>query len=557
MNHISVTMDVATWRCVRLWVLVFSCLNPQICRGNLDHHDNTYVAFQRDTDLLGTVNAFANRTSLIPSDVTISFWARFRAQERVVFASDGEYKFSPYVFSRDMVDAFSLADQIFTTENGNNISTDWHHYMNVVDRSKDLLYFYVDGHLVDALSLNNEFGNDPTFGGTGVSQGLVFGRFARWTDEGYLERFWPFAGIYGFMDEVSLWARALTASQVQTVFENGFNTSKPRVAVESLVICYDFENIQGTLVQNLGSAGADFNAALAGYSSKAYPGVVLREWIEETENSCISRVAVTSPVVVNGALRAQQTNYPPTCEPQSFEVVEGSDITFYPYGFDPNGDWIDFVITKLPSHGKLYEINNVRPTQRIHITAVPYTPQFDHYSFLFAPAGESSTTVEMISRDTFGASSEDTTIRFYIITVDDPPTSEDVGVFTKEEQQTIVRVNVTDTDSNFLNALITKLPEHGILSYVSRSESGEITLARINSSYTSWSTTEPVSQFASSVHAVSTFWSSPPNDEYEFPYWHPYMATGEQSVDVYGDSREAWSPSQRNAPAGVWQGADE
>lgn len=548
-------MGVATWRCVWIWAAL--AFLARFCLGRLDHHDNTYIAFQRDTDLLGTVNAFANRTTLIPRDVTISFWARFRAQERVVFATDGEYKFSPYVFAEDMVDAFSLADQIFTTENQNNITTGWHHYMNVVDRSKDLLFFYFDGRLIAAVSLNNEFGSNPTFGGTGVSQGLIFGRFARWTDEGYLERFWPFAAIYGFMDEVSLWASALSASQVQTVFDNGVNASKPRVAAESLVICYDFEKTQGTLVKNIGSAGSDFDAVLAGYSSKMHPGVVLREWIEETENSCISRVSVTSPILVNGALRAQQTNYPPTCEPQSFEVVEGSDILFYPYGFDPNGDWVDFAITSLPSHGKLYEVNNVRPSQRIHITAVPYAPQFEHYSFMYAPAGEASTTVSMISRDIYGAVSEDATIRFYIITVDDPPTSEDVAVFTKEEQQTIVRVNVTDTDSKFVNALITKLPEHGILSYLSRSESGEIILARINSSYTSWSTTEPVSQFASSVHAVSTFWSSPPNDEYEFPYWHPYMATGEQSVDVYGDSREAWSPSQRNAPVGVWQGSDE
>lgn len=522
---------------------------------------NTYLTFQRDTDLIGTISTFQNMSHVIPNDVTFSVWAKFRAQERVVFASEGDYKFSPFLFTENGLAALTLDGQIYTTDKNLDLIAGWHHFVFAVNEAEKELKTYYDGVLSEVVTLAADLTEQSFFGGEGVKNGLNFGRFSRWTDDGYLTKFWPFAGLYGFMDEVSMWATALSAEEIAKVYENGLDPQQTRVASEYLFLCYDFEEkvIEDGLkkIRNLGTAGKELDGVLAGYASSAFPGQVLTEWGVETDEGCDSKVAVTEPLLVNDEFRKNEANVAPICESQKLEVVEGSEVVFYAYGYDANGDWLDYSIVSLPRYGQLYEVDNVYPENRVRIDEVPYVPTFKHFRFVFDPTDQSFSfdSFHMIATDSHGASSEEATIGVDIITANDIPTAEDTVVMTREEESIVFHINVTDTDSKFLSAIITSVPEYGVLHAHTLGEHGDFS-TRINMSYIEWSSIEPLYQYASKVNKVSTFWGSGPNDDYEFPYWHPYMATGPQSVDVYGDSREAWSPLNRNAPEGVFEGGD-
>ena len=516
---------------------------------------NTYVVMQRDTDLFGTKTTFRETTDL-PWSVTFSIWTRFRVRSRVVFASDGKYGFSPYMFKGSTA-ALSTAGTIFLSDQAyGNVSTEWHNIVTVVDRDTNVVTFYFDGVRKAELQLNADDlgGTEPTFGGS-VEEGLVFGHHAVWNDVGYLLHEWPYSAIYGFVDEVALWSEALTEEDVRHLFERGIDPSTAMVKPETLVIHYDFEQSTEeeayTVVPNVGIGGSKFDAVLGAYPSTAFDDPVTK-WAVETEDGCVGYVDVTKPrLVVNDA--KEVTNRPPIVVAQNIRVVEGDAFTFYLYAEDPEGDWIDFfTLTSLPSHGALYEVNSIDLQQQTRVYSAPYVPVYDHFHFVWHPSTEETVTVIATATDSNGATSEEAVARFVIVKKDDLPTSLDVNVTIDEDTEIDVTVRGIDLDSAFLTVVVDELPKHGSLYEIGAEP-------RINVSYAQYfaSGEEPLEQYAMSVHAVSTFWASRPNDEFPYPYWHPFMATGPPSLDEYGDSREAWSPLNRNAPEGVFSGGDD
>ena len=520
---------------------------------------NTYMVMQKDTDLFATRTTFAN-TTVLPWSVSFSIWARLRVRSRVVFASDGNYKFSPYMF-QGSTGALSTAGTIFISggDYGNVTTEEWHNFVTVVDRDLYRLTFYMDGVRIDQIQLTAaDLGADQTFGGNGVQEGLVFGHFAMWNEAGYLLRIMPYSALFGFVDEVALWSSVLTEEDVRRVFERGIDPSNAMIKPATLVIHYDFEQFSteeaaSTVVPNVGIGGAKFDAVLGAYPSTAFDNPVTT-WAVETDDGCVEYVDVTQPKMVNDA-HPRETNRAPIVQAQDLRVVEGGDeFTVYLYADDPDGDWISFfTVTKLPSHGSLYAINSIDPSQRSLVDTVPYTLA-NHFHFTWQPNGEDTTTLIATATDSRGATSEEGIARFVIVKKDDIPTTSNVNVTIDEDTAVELTVRGFDPDSSFLTLVIDDLPLHGSLL---AEEDGS--WRRINASYAQYRITgeEPLEQYAVSVHAVSTFWASRPNDEFQYPYWHPFMATGPPSLDEYGDSREAWSPLNRNAPVGVFSGGDD
>ena len=545
--------------------------------------ENTYLVFQKDTDLFGTRKSFRNIS--ITGSVTFSIWTKFRTQERVVFATDGNYHFSPYMFAENAVAALSIAGTIFTTTRGyENLTIGWHNFVTVVDRPASSLKFFMDGNFVTEIVLTQgELGDAPTFGPGGNEVGLIFGHFARWSDDGYLLRIWPYSGLYGYMDEVTLWDRGLDDSDIHAVYDRGLDSTQPLLYQDSVFLHYDFEDVEEknhdpdaaaltttgdddaaryVIAKNRGHGGPDFDAILGAYPSLSFDEPV-ESWAVETSDGCTEFVQVTKPLRVNDHSRQAETaNEAPVVEEQLINVVEGDEVTIYLYANDPDGDWLDFSLTTLPSHGALWEFDTLKPSNRVLIEAAPYMPTFDHFGFIWFPSEQDNTGFLVTATDDRGLTSAPAETRLTIITVNDKPQVEDSAATLFEDDQIDIQVAGADEDSYFFNVVVDTLPEHGSLMTTATywETNNQVTMGgltkRINASYANWQVVEPITQYAVSVHAVSTFWASPPNDEYEYPYWHPFMAVGGPSVDTYGDSREAWSPLNRNAPEGVFSGGD-
>ena len=518
---------------------------------------NKYAVMQRSTDVFGTRSSLGDA---FPWSVTFSIWARFRAQERVVFASDGNYQLSPYMFSDGLQGALSLAGKIFIAATGfQNVTTSWHHYVTVVDRDDSRLLFYKDGEFVDFIALTEDDLATAT-----IDDGLIFGKFARWNDDNYLAKTWPEASIYGYIDEVKLWSEAISSEAVQALFEQGLSSDDD----SSPVIHYDMESeteaseeSNYVVVKNMGSGGSIFDAVFGAYPSRSFDYAVTR-WAVETSDGCTEFIDATVPLLRSDDVTTSP-NQPPVVERQELSVVEGELYArVYLYAWDPDGDWIEFfTLTQLPSHGELYEVSSIdASSEPILVSSVPYTPTYPHFSFLWYPAGEETTSLVATATDSRGATSPEAVAILELITKNDAPTTKDVNLQINEDVDVLISITGVDSDSTFLNLIIDSLPTHGSLYEVMEDGAPyrDVFVGPVmTEGYASWRVTEPVEQFATTVHAVSSFFPSPPNDEFEYPSWHPYMTTGPPSVDTYGDSRKAWSPLNRNAPEGSFSGGDD
>ncbi len=67
-------------------------------------------------------------------------------------------------------------------------------------------------------------------------------------------------------------------------------------------------------------------------------------------------------------------NRPPVATPAEFSLTQGGAEFFLPTGTDPDGDALTLAITRLPTHGKLFQVTGTLSPQRgDEITAVPAT----------------------------------------------------------------------------------------------------------------------------------------------------------------------------------------
>eukprot|EP00633_Aureoumbra_lagunensis_P004309 CAMPEP_0197314698 /NCGR_PEP_ID=MMETSP0891-20130614/34904_1 /TAXON_ID=44058 ORGANISM="Aureoumbra lagunensis, Strain CCMP1510" /NCGR_SAMPLE_ID=MMETSP0891 /ASSEMBLY_ACC=CAM_ASM_000534 /LENGTH=1427 /DNA_ID=CAMNT_0042803265 /DNA_START=275 /DNA_END=4555 /DNA_ORIENTATION=+ len=505
-----------------------------------------------------------NVSHLVPWDVTFSLWTRTRVQDRLVLASDGDYQFSPYLFTEDALNAFQAGGQIYTATNSIEVTDEWHHFVSIVDRTNSEIIWYYDGEFVEKITMSDDYNGNPTFGPDTVNNAIIFGRFARWSDDGnYLLRMWPFGGIYGHLDEISLWAQVLSATDVAQVYSNGLDAKQIRVQPSTLVLCYSFDDdIQtSTTVKNIGIAGESMDAVLGAYATRVAKDNELTDvWQDETDEGCDTFISCTVPIRISDDDDhhiSGSNNHQPLVEDQDVTVVESDELTFYLYSYDEDGDWVDYKITTFPEHGELYEIESfTRDQYQIQQQDIPYSMQFVHFRLLYYPAigRDDKASIGFIATDIWNKSSEEAFVNIEVIQVDNTPETNN-ALFNATEDDAVIHIQLMaiDVDSDYLQTLITSVPKHGSL-YSSSSLDAS---SKIDMAFAPWTIYEPIDQYVIDVIDVSSYWVSPSNDEYDYPYWHPFMVLGEQSVDVYGDSRLAWSPLNRAAPDGIYQDGDD
>lgn len=183
--------------------------------------------------------------------------------------------------------------------------------------------------------------------------------------------------VNGFMDEVQLYNRALTAAEIQAIFEAGSaGLCKPGSA------CLDFGNMQGAPGANQDpiftsapvtsatvgelysytATAADGNGDLLTYSLVTRPdGMVIDSstgriyWVPE-EIQAGTQSVVVKVVDGNGGIALQSfdiltdTNYAPifVSEPGSPSVLVGQTFTYAAQALDPDGDTLEYSLDTAP-----------------------------------------------------------------------------------------------------------------------------------------------------------------------------------------------------------------
>ncbi len=119
------------------------------------------------------------------------------------------------------------------------IDGDWHHIAFVADKNSDSIFFYIDGVIhITVISFN--YGNWPD---VGKNDPLYIGC------NSYVSAFYE-----GEMDEVSIWNKALTAYQINTVMNDTLSFAYYSTADSGLVAYYRFDEYEDL---GIGSAGVD------------------------------------------------------------------------------------------------------------------------------------------------------------------------------------------------------------------------------------------------------------------------------------------------------------
>jgi len=119
------------------------------------------------------------------------------------------------------------------------INGDWHHIAFVAEKNSDSVFFYIDGaKQITIISFN--YGKWPD---VGKDDPLYIGC------NSYVSTFYE-----GEMDEVSIWNKALTADQINTVMNDTLSFAYYSTADSGLVAYYRFDEYEDL---GIGSAGAD------------------------------------------------------------------------------------------------------------------------------------------------------------------------------------------------------------------------------------------------------------------------------------------------------------
>ena len=186
------------------------------------------------------------------------------------------------------------------------------------------------------------------------------------------------------------------------------------------------------------------------------------------------------------------------------------------------------------------------------------------------------------------AASAPTRFEFKFLRVDAMPRTREVVATVLEDsmQGTLIALNGSDSDSNFVTLAITELPRKGKLyhatgepiqtafSVLEVSPDRSLSPRSCCDAFDLQVMAPLPPMFASIVKNVSTFWPSGPNPKKPpcpfsmpanssaeqlacgYPQWHPFQILGKPSTDSYGDSDESWCPSSRLGDNGFLAGGD-
>ena len=205
--------------------------------------------------------------------------------------------------------------------------------------------------------------------------------------------------------------------------------------------------------------------------------------------------------------------------------------TLYLTGLDADGDLLDYVVTRLPSHGVLELESTLNASERnVLITNVtarfPFRCwlAFSRYRLVWWPDMNSEEDVSIgIKAYDGSAYSDEATIEVKIIARDGVPKAETMRYTTYEDTPLHnITLHATDTDTQFISIVITELPTHGTLYTMHNSTHGPVRGEAITRAYSEWEVLQPVEMFASNVRAVSSFWSASDDASNGYPSWHPF-----------------------------------
>ena len=213
-------------------------------------------------------------------------------------------------------------------------------------------------------------------------------------------------------------------------------------------------------------------------------------------------------------------------------IAAPATATVYFQGLDADGDLLDYVVTRLPSHGTLQLVSTLDPTgESVAITNVDYhcRDTFARYRVSWSPEVNSNEAVSIGYKAWDGTEySAEATIEVTIQAFDSAPNAIAMN-YTVDEDTPLFNVTLRaiDVDSELVSIFITELPKNGKLftMMANDSESSNVTLVQgdeIRQAYSPWDVIRPIEQYASSVRAVSTFWVAGGSLTNGYPAWHPF-----------------------------------
>ncbi|KAH8067066.1 hypothetical protein JL721_7760 [Aureococcus anophagefferens] len=515
-------------------------MRPRLCLGGLvalcvsAASGETYLSFQRTTDVIGVASSFDADGSLPLGNVTISIVARlhaFRKHSAYVFMSNWDFSmrlaadnaaginFDGKTFEvpalegvnvrRGVVGFFGRARRLpharAETPRSDSQVNDWHRYTISYDKGRDVLSLRVD----DALRWNTtaEKASSSTAGvfGPGAIETIYFGQYGSYADGAF------------------------------TRLHN------------------DFMNTSSTL-KNLGAAGARYDGVSGGIAAgDTFASSFVNE-ADAYECSAFS-ATLTSPTLSDYSLSSR-----PRLDNATYELAEDDSFEFLPEGFDDAGMPMRYSVVSLPPSGTLYEVDVSKGADDVLVDAAPYEPTFVFSRYKHVPSDDfdGSEIADFYSTTSNNRTSKIATLRFVIAyPVDDLPSPSSTNVTLDQFANASFVVASRDEDTAHTVVVVASLPVYGDL-YVTHE--GATTL--VSAPFEPSTRVATFDQYASAVHAVSTFWPSSKDVENGegvlYPRWHPNQILGPgDAPDAWGDSDRAYCPSTLQGGTGYVEGGDE
>mmetsp|Transcript_29228 Transcript_29228/g.97022 ORF Transcript_29228/g.97022 Transcript_29228/m.97022 type:complete len:923 (+) Transcript_29228:92-2860(+) len=515
-----------------------------------------YIVFQDVTDVMGVANGFEAGDGLPNGNFTISMMQKFSGLRgtrsalvqygyELFFAISTVTNGASWGLSCDFDGTAQRFDSIVTLADVD--LADWHVYTFAFNKDDNKLSAFLDGKLhgtvtTDVSAKTGVFAKDM-----GV-QTLYWGMSGNWDKSGRIIQVEQGKqGFVGGLAKVAIWSRALSNAEVSVGWNTPLTGSEP-----GLAIYYDMSEGAGPKLLNLGASGSKYDGVLGAYASVQKPGST------NVLAGC-PETLVTAPVwvVATGHL---PTNTVPQLAEVSKTLVEDSPngYQWLPNGQDADGDTLSYIITALPQHGILYEMNALADYNASILTPIIAEPHAQSYSFtrfLYIPDGNNiePDMIEVQASDGIGVSSIGA-VRFRFNAQNDPPTSSDLTVTGAMSQPLSIMLPFEDVDTEHVAWYITKRPSYGILFVEDDNMSVPIGDGEV---YSEVNRVVPFEQYASKVLAISSFWPAGDKLANGFPSWHPFQITGPPDVFSYGDIPQAVAFSTMTGDGGRDAGGDD
>jgi hypothetical protein len=311
----------------------------------------------------------------------------------------------------------------------------------------------------------------------------------------------PLQGGIGQIDDLAVWARALTADDLLQVYTVGIDPSVATGLGAALSLFYNFDEGSGGIAKNQGRAGSAYDLVL-GQSEVGGP----TSYGVDNKYGGVDQIKLTTPTWGISTARTIVTEASRTCDvapqrdvvgkpvPTGFggrmfvSLKEGESCSFILESFHPAGLKSCVRIHALPAHGKLVQ----KVAAELNSTAISSTPfevSADAYTslvccsiaqhFLVTSAIYNAFRVQVYTPDrgysggdelvysVYDSSGESDRVvfAFKFYKVDDIPHAS-AGAATVTEDSPVgvrIKLNGTDIDSKYTAFILTRLPTKGKL----------------------------------------------------------------------------------------------